>query len=96
MSNPDLLEGAGLALWQELNEELGFEPHDKAICVELCRTVTLCEQLAKRLDAKGPVIDGQRGPKINPLLAELRHQRTVAASLTKALGIPSRPPGADA
>ena len=62
-----------------------------------CREpVTLCEQLAKRLDAEGPVIDGQRGPKINPLLAELRHQRTVAAALTKALGIPPRPPGADA
>ena len=86
--------GTGLALWQELNRELGFEPHDRALAVELCRTVELCEQLAQRIDDEGAVIAGQRRPKINPLLAEIRQQRAVAARLTAALRIPPRPPDA--
>ena len=84
---PELLEGSGLALWRKLNGELDFEPHEAQLAVELCRTVTLCEQLHRQLLAEGLVVQGQRGAKANPIMAELRQQRIVVARLTASLAI---------
>ena len=85
---PGDLTGAGAALWRDLHAHLSFDPHEETLCVELCRTVTLCETLQQQLDATGITVDGQRGPKINPVLAELRQQRLVAARLSASLNIP--------
>jgi phage terminase small subunit len=85
---PDLLEGEGLGLWRELCDDYEFDPHERVLAVELCRTVSLCEALQRRLLAEGLVVDGQRGPKVNPIAAELRQQRIVVARLTASLGIP--------
>src|ERR1700758_3509902 len=57
---PDLLDGAGLALWRKLIEECEFDSHEEVIAVELCRTVTLCESLHRRLLDEGLVVEGQR------------------------------------
>ena len=86
---PDLLDGAGLALWRRLADELEFDAHDEQIAIELCRTVSLCEALHRRLLDEGLVVEGQRGAKLNPLAAELRQQRLVAARLTASLAIPA-------
>jgi hypothetical protein len=59
--------------------------------------------LNRVLAAGGLVVDGQRGPRVSPLAAELRQQRLVVARLTACLGIPplpdehaySRPRGAE-
>ncbi len=85
----NLLKGAGLALWQELDETYGFGPHERQLAAELCQTITLIEQMAKRIDVEGMTVEGQRGDRVNPLLAEIRQQRAVAARLTAALGIPA-------
>lgn len=86
---PDLLDGAGLALWRKLADEFEFDGHDEVLAVELCRTVSLCEQLHRRLLADGLLVEGQRGAKVNPIAAELRQQRIVLARLTASLVIPS-------
>lgn len=86
--DPDLLDGAGLALWRKLVDDCEFDTHEEVIAVELCRTVSLCEQLQRTLLAEGLVVDGQRGAKVNPIAAELRQQRIVLARLTASLGIP--------
>ena len=83
--------GAGDALWRQLNASLDFTITEYQIAIELCRTVTLCELLARELDATGPLVQGQRGPKINPVAAELRQQRLVAARLGAGLNIPPLP-----
>lgn len=62
---------------------------EEQIATQLCRTVSLCEVLARELDVLGPVLDGQRGLKINPIVAELRQQRLAAARLAKSLDIPT-------
>lgn len=85
---PEMLDGAGLALWRKLNDELEFEAHDEVIAVELCRTVSLCEQMQRRLLDEGLVVEGQRGAKVNPIAAELRQQRILVARLKASLGIP--------
>lgn len=86
---PDLLDGAGLALWRKLIDECEFDSHEEVIAVELCRTVTLCESLHRRLLDEGLVVEGQRGAKVNPIAAELRQQRLAVARLTASLGIPA-------
>jgi hypothetical protein len=86
---PELLDGAGLLLWRRLHDELEFDAHDEVLAVELCRTVSLCESLHRRLLDEGLVIEGQRGAKVNPLAAELRQQRIVVARLTASLGSPA-------
>lgn len=91
---PADLTGAGLALWNELHADLEFQPHERQLVVELCRTVTVCEMLSKELAVLGPVIEGQRGWRVSPILAELRQQRLVVARLVHTIGIPE-PDGID-
>lgn len=90
-TTPHGLDGAGLALWHQLHESLEFSITERQIAVELCRTITLCELLGKELDRSGLVVEGQRGPRVNPLAAELRQQRLVAARLVANLNIPPMP-----
>lgn len=85
---PNDLSGAGLALWLELLGNLDFQPHERQLVVELCRTVMLADMLTGEIDVLGPVVDGMHGPKVNPLVAEIRQQRLVIARLTVALNIP--------
>lgn len=91
-SVPAGITGAGLTLWRELHGALEFTMTEHAITVELCRTVALCELLDAELRALGPVTDGQRGIRMNPIAAELRQQRLTAARLAASLNIP--PPDA--
>lgn len=85
---PEGIVGAGLVLWNQLQQSLEFTMTEQQIAVELCRTVSLCELLSRELDVLGPVTDGQRGLKVNPIAAELRQQRLTAARLTASLNIP--------
>ena len=85
---PAGITGAGLALWDQLTEALELTMTERQVAVELCRTVSLCEQLDGELRALGPVVDGQRGIKVNPIAAELRQQRLVVARLVASLNIP--------
>ena len=62
---------------------------EEQIATQLCPTVSLCEVLARELDVLGPVLDGQRGLKVNPIFAEFRQQRLAAARLAKSLDIPA-------
>lgn len=90
-TTPALITGAGLNLWRELHAALDFTVTERQIAVELCRTVALCEVLAGELDVLGPVAAGQRGIRVNPIAAELRQQRLVAARLVASLNIPPAP-----
>ena len=85
---PDGITGAGLELWKQLHAALQFTMTEHQITVELCRTVALCELLDKELSIAGPVVEGQRGLRMNPIAAELRQQRLTAARLTASLNIP--------
>ena len=91
---PEGVTGAGLDLFRELHQTLNFTVAEAQIVVELCRTVSLCELLAKELDVLGPVVDGQRGIKVNPIAAEIRQQRLTAARLIASLNIPAHPDAA--
>jgi len=90
-NNPAHLDGAGLALWLELDAALAFLPHERVLAIELCRAVSLCEQLNHALAASGLIVDGQRGPRVSPLAAELRQSRLVVARLAACLAIPPPP-----
>ncbi|MGE3842414.1 MAG: P27 family phage terminase small subunit [Vicinamibacterales bacterium] len=85
---PDMLDGAGLALWRKLQDECEFDAHEEVIAIELCRTVMQCEQMQRQLIDEGMVVEGQRGAKVNPIAAELRQYRILVARLTATLGIP--------
>ena len=85
---PKGITGAGLELWNQLHDRLEFTMTEHQITIELCRTVSLCELLDSELNVTGPVVDGQRGLRMNPIAAELRQQRLTAARLTASLNIP--------
>ena len=84
-----------MELWKQLHAALEFTMTEHQITVELCRTVALCELLDKELSIvdkelsiAGPVVEGQRGLRMNPIAAELRQQRLTAARLAARLNTP--------
>lgn len=85
---PHGIAGPGRELWDELNSALEFHAAEQALVVELCRSVTLADLLSRELEALGLVVDGQRGPRVSPLVAELRNQRLTIARLVASLRIP--------
>lgn len=49
---------------------------------------TLAELARRSPSVLGPVVGSDRGPRANPLMAELRQQRLVAARLVASSNIP--------
>ena len=85
----NLLKGAGLALWQELDETYGFGPHERQLAAELCQTITLIEQMAKRIDVEGMTVRVSAATGSTHYLPRSASSGAVAARLTAALGIPA-------
>lgn len=90
MSDPDYaLSGRGAALFRDLTEMYDFAPHELAILIDACRTLTLADRLEQELvDAPTIVLGSQRQPVASPLFGEVRQQRTTFAALLAKLALP--------
>lgn len=68
-----------------------LDPHELRLLHELCRQVDLGEALQAAIDADGVVIPtvGGTGPKVNPVVVEIRQCRIAIARLAAALRIPA-------
>ena len=90
------VRGRGRRLWREMHAEFDFstDPHRLILLEDLCRTVDLIDRLQEKIDELGDdirVTGSMKQPVSAPEFAEIRSQRTVAASLIKALAIPETP-----
>ena len=81
--------GRGRAFWAEVYrqyDELG--PHEIELLSEVCRCLDLVDALAREVRKAGLVVDGDAGPRPNPLLVELRLQRESLRHLMRSLNLP--------
>jgi len=79
---------AGRKIWTAIVENFELEQHEMALLEQAVRVADICADLQAALDADGLIVDGQRGPKSHPALAELRQQRLTLARLLSTLRVP--------
>jgi hypothetical protein len=85
------LKQSGLALWRAVIGVYVLDPAEEVVLTELCRTVDRLEQLHTAARTAKLVVVGSQGPKINPVLAEIRAQQKTVESLAVSLGLPAEP-----
>ena len=88
---PTDLKKSGTLLWRNVIRDYVLDPAEEVVLTELCRTVDRLEDLHTAARKADLVIPGRQGPRINPLLAEVRAQQKTVESLTCSLGLPSEP-----
>jgi hypothetical protein len=90
-SPPTDLKKLGTSLWRNVIRDYVLDPAEEVVLTELCRTVDRLEQLHTAARNAESVVPGHQGPKIHPLLAEIRAQQKTLESLTVSLGLPAEP-----
>ena len=91
---PDSLSETGAALWVYLHGEYEFDEQDRALVLEIARTVDALEALDAVLREEGFTASGSAGQRvIHPAVAEARQQRLVLARLLAALNLPAEDGG---
>lgn len=71
-----------------LDGAYALTPTEAAVLDDLCDELTIIERLQAHIEIDGPVILGQRGPRLHPATSEIRLHRAVAARLAAQLRIP--------
>jgi hypothetical protein len=79
-------------LWASVNRAYELAPHELAVLVECCRTVTGLDDLARVVAAEGVMLDG----KAHPAVVESRQQRLALGRLLVTLRVPDETTGARA
>lgn len=86
---PSDLQTRGKGLWRSVVGKYVLDPAETALLHELCRTADELDALTAAMADQSPVVAGSQGqPRANPLLAEIRHHRRLAETLTVALALP--------
>jgi hypothetical protein len=80
---------AGRRLWRAVVGEFDLHEHELAVLRQAARTADICDQLQAIVERDGPLSSTAAGvPKVHPLLAEVRLQRTLLGRLLVSLRIP--------
>jgi hypothetical protein len=82
---PEGLHSSGRALWRSVIGEYELEQHEAVLLLEACRACDLLDDLARIIDAEGPMIDG----RVNPAVVEARQLKIALARLVAALRLPA-------
>jgi hypothetical protein len=85
---PRGLGAPGRRIWDAVLKDYELEEHELVLLVQAVRAADSCDELQAIITTDGRVIDGQRGPKMHPAVAELRQQQLVLARLLAALRVP--------
>jgi hypothetical protein len=87
VSLPGAPRGAGAAgrrLWRAIVTEFELAEHEMTLLRQAVRVADICEDLQKRVDDDGLLVDG----RAHPGLVELRQQRILLGRLIVALRVP--------
>lgn len=87
-TTPRGLKTGGRRLWSALTAEGEPDEHSAAVLAEACHTVDLLAVLRAELAETRHVIEGSQGPRVHPLVVEVRQQRLALAKLIASLGLP--------
>lgn len=91
---PDPLAGLGARARafhdHYLSDEFQLDQHERELLLEAARTLDLCDRLQAQLVADDTVMsESSQGPRVHPVIVELRAQRQQLARLLSALDIPA-------
>lgn len=85
---PRGLKTGGRRLWSAVTTDFELDESASAVLVEACFTADLLAELRLKLTEIEPVIDSTQGPRVHPLLCEVRMQRLALAKLIASVGLP--------
>jgi hypothetical protein len=88
MITPRGLKAGGRRLWSSVTTEFEVDESAAAVLAEACHTVDLLSGLRAKLAETPAVIDSAQGPRMHPLVVEVRQQRLALAKLVASLGLP--------
>jgi hypothetical protein len=80
---------AGKRLWTAVMDEFNLDGSAIEKLVQACQTTDLLHDLQAKVADTPAIIESPSGPRIHPLLVELRQQRLVLTKLIGALGLPA-------
>lgn len=87
-TTPRGLKAAGRRLWSATTADFDLDESAVAQLVEACFTVDLLADLRRQVAEIDPVLDSDSGPKIHPLLVEIRMQRLALVRMIAGIGLP--------
>lgn len=77
------------SIWVSVSADFDLDEHELALLREVCRVTDRLDRLHEVIEAVGEIVEGQRGPKVNPALTEARQQGLVLARLVASLRLPA-------
>jgi len=89
---PKGLGASGRALWRAVLRGYELSEAEAQQLRQACATFDLIDQLEARLSAEDLMGQTSQGPRVHPIVAELRQQRITAARLLAALNVPTDDP----
>jgi hypothetical protein len=94
-STPGSLKKRGRALWRTLFSGFEFDPEEKDMVHELCRTLDTIDALSDVIESDGTMIQGSTGQLVlHPAVAERRQQQAAFARMLQMLNLPEAEGGA--
>lgn len=88
VTTPRGLKPDGKRLWSSVTTDFELDESASAVLAEACYTIDLLAGLRAKLDETPSVIDNAQGPRMHPLVVEVRQQRLALAKLVASLGLP--------
>lgn len=87
-----LAGGRGARLWRAVVAVYDLRADERVVLEDACRAVDLGDKLLEELGDAPIMVKGSKGQaREHPLLAELRYQRSLSASLLRQLALPDDP-----
>lgn len=87
---PTELRTSGRKLWKAVQSEYELEEHERALLLEMCRTVDSLDRLAAVVAIEGELVTTRLGEqKAHPALVESRQLKIAFARLSAALRLPA-------
>lgn len=83
---------AGNDLWSRVTSDYELRPDELRVLTDACHAADLIESMQALLSSESLLADGSMGQMVvNPLVSELRMQRTAFAQLVRQLKLPDSP-----
>jgi hypothetical protein len=87
-TTPRGLKAGGRRLWSAVTTDFDLDESAQAVLTQACYTVDLLAELRAKLAETPAVIDSAQGPRVHPLVVEVRQQRLALAKLIQQIGLP--------
>lgn len=87
-TTPRGLRASGRRLWAATTANFDLDEAARAVLVQACYAVDELADMRVKLAETPAVIDSPQGPRVHPLVGEVRQQRLALAKLIQQVGLP--------